>query len=295
MCGPGRRRGRLASLLSFAVLLAVGASPAVAQELSREQAAALAGAARNGDAAALQRLEQAGTIDGVPADTGTALAGARGAALEERLATIERELGGTDSGDADPDAARADAEDIVSGFDSSGSAPEPPAAPSPGGGSIGFDVGAFWIPLLVLAAVGGAFLAIRLARGREAGARLADRQAAGASAPETPSELAERAERAERDGDFEMALRLRYGLALGQLQDAGAIAPDPSLTPAGLSRRLGSTRARGLVATFERVVYGRRGAAVEDVREARDGWPEVVAAVRPAAGADDDADAGERQ
>ncbi len=288
MRGPGRRRGRLAPLVLVAVLLAVGAPPAaaVAQELSREQAAALAGAARNGDTAALQRLEQASTIDGLPADTGTALAGVRGEALNQRLATIERELGATSSGDADPAGARAEARDIVSGFDSSGSAPEPPAAPSPGDGSIGFDIGAFWIPLLILAAVGGAFLAIRLARGREAGARLAERQAAAAAA-ETPSELAERAERAERDGDFETALRLRYGLALGELQDAGAIAPDPSLTPAGLSHRLGSTRARGLVATFERVVYGRRQAGAADVREARDGWREVVAAARPGAGAED--------
>ncbi len=291
MRGPGRRRGRLASLLLFAFLLAVGAPTAVAQGLTREQAATLAGQARNGDAAALQQLEQASTIEGVPADTGTALAGARGEALDQRLATIERELAGASSGDADPDAARADARGILSGFDSGGGAPEPPAASSPVGGSIRFDVGAFWIPLMILAAVGGAFLAIRLARGREAGARLADRQASGDAVPETPSELAELAERAELDGDFETALRLRYGLALGELQNAGAVSPDPSLTPAGLSRRLGSTRAQGLVATFERVVYGRRRAAAEDVREARDGWPEVVAAVGPGA----DAESGEQK
>lgn len=282
--GPGRRRC-LASLLLAGAVLAAGSAPAAGQDLSRQRAVALAAAARNGDPAALQRLERARTIDGAPADTGTALGGVQGEALDRRLATMQRALGRAPAGEADADAARADAEGIVAGFNSDGGGPEPPAAPSPGGGSLSLDVGVLWIPLLVIAAFGGAFLAIRLARGREAGARLAAQRAAGGAAPETLSELADRADRAEREGDFEAALRLRYGLALGELQDAGAIAPDPSLTPSGLSGRLGSSRARGLVMTFERVVYGRREAAAEDVREAREGWREVVGVARSSASA----------
>ncbi len=150
------------------------------------------------------------------------------------------------------------------------------AAPgSDGGGSLGIDIGSLWIPLLAVVVIAAVFLALRLARNRERDARLAA-EAEGEPPPEPVSELEQRARTAEGAGDYEGALRLRYGIALRTLQEQGAVPGGPSLTPARLHRELGHPRTGELVGTFERVVYGRREADVDDAREAREGWPVVV-------------------
>ena len=192
--------------------------------------------------------------------------GAGTEALQERLGTLERALGKPGSG-ADAAGARADAEQIVSGFpeDEQPAAPAASSAGDEGAGSLGIDIGSLWIPLLIIAVIAGAMLALRLARNRESDARLAA-EAAGEAPPEPVSELEQRARTAEGEGDYEAALRLRYGIALRTLQERGAVPAGPALTPSRLSRELGHPRAGELVGTFERVVYGaprsgRRGRA----------------------------------
>ena len=202
--------------------------------------------------------------------------GAGNAALQERLGTLERALGKPGSG-ADAAGARADAEQIVSGFPED-EQPASPSASSPADGdadSLDIDIGSLWIPLLIVAVIAGALLALRLARNREKDGRLAA-EAAGEVPPEPVSELEQRARTAEGEGDYEAALRLRYGIALRTLQERGAVPAGPALTPSRLSRELGHPRAGELVGTFERVVYGRRAAGAEDARQAREGWPVVV-------------------
>jgi hypothetical protein len=274
------RRARIAAALT--AVLALGATatcavatPAFGGDVSPQQAAELASEA-GADPAALAELRSVTSIEGRPGDLAAALDGAGPDELEGRLAALERALATPDRGDADPAAARADAEEIVGGFP----AEEEPAADegSSGDGSsdgIGLDVGGLWLPLLIVAAIVGALVGLRLARNRETAGRLA---AEGEEpAPEEGlDELAIRAERAERAGDFEEALRLHYAIALRALQRSGAVPAAPSVTPARVSRDLGDPRAERLVGTFERVVYGGRSAAAEDAREARDEWPAVV-------------------
>jgi hypothetical protein len=266
-------RGCLAAALI--TLVALPAAAAGQSDVSREQAQQLAAAARD-DPAALEQLRAIGTIDGRPANTEAALLGADPSELEDRLGTLERALSAPGS-DSDAAGARADAAQIVAGFPEDQQPAAPPETASPGGdgGSLGFDIGSLWIPLLVIAVIAGALLALRLARNRESGARL-EAEAAQEAPPEPVSELEVRAREAEGSGDYEAALRLRYGIALRTLQDQGAVPAGPSLTPARLSRELGHPRAGKLVGTFERVVYGRRQAAAEDAQEAREGWPLVV-------------------
>jgi len=276
---PETRRRLIRGGCLAAALIAAAAlpSPAAAQtDLSREQAQELAAAAPE-DPAALEQLRSTGSIDGQAANTEAALLGADDSQLDERLGTLERALAAEPSG-ADSDAARADAEQILAGFPEEEQQQVPDLSSGPSGddgGSLGIDIGSLWIPLLVIAVIAGALLALRLARNRERDARL-EAERAGEAPPEPVSELEGRARRAEEAGDYETALRLRYGIALRTLQERGAVPAGPAVTPSRLGRELGHPRAHGLVGTFERVVYGRRTAEAEHAREAREGWPVVV-------------------
>ena len=276
---PETRRRLIRGCLAAALIAAAALpSPVAAQtDLSREQAQELAAAAAE-DPAALEQLRGTGSIDGQAANPEAALLGADDEQLDERLGTLERALAAEPSG-ADSDAARADAEQILAGFPEEEQQQAPDlSSGSTGddsGGSLGIDVGSLWIPLLVIAVIAGALLALRLARNRERGARL-EAERAGEAPPEPVSELEGRARQAEEAGDYETALRLRYGIALRTLQERGAVPAGPAVTPSRLGRELGHPRAHGLVGTFERVVYGRRTADAEHAREAREGWPVVV-------------------
>jgi Domain of unknown function (DUF4129) len=100
-----------------------------------------------------------------------------------------------------------------------------------------------------------------------------------ATAPQSldPRTLEREADEAERQGDFERALRLRFRAGLLRLDRAGAIDYRDSLTSGAVARRLRSSEFDGVAATFDEVVYGRRGAAADDVRRSRDGWARVLA------------------
>jgi hypothetical protein len=268
---------RLLGAWLVAALVALAAPPgeATAQTaVTREQAQQLAAEAQS-DPAALAQLRRVESIDGEGANLEAALRGADSKDLQERLGTLERALGGSGSG-ADAEAARTDAQQILDGFpEEEEPASAPPEASGDGDGGGGVDIGSLWIPLLIVAVIAAAVVALQLARNRERGARLAAEER-GEGAPEPVSELEQRARDAEGAGDYEKALRLRYGIALRTLQERGAVSAGPSLTPGRLHRELGHPRTGELVGTFERVVYGGREADADDARQAREGWPVVV-------------------
>ena len=108
-----------------------------------------------------------------------------------------------------------------------------------------------------------------------AGARDAPWAAAGGRR-ERPSDLERRADAAEREGDLELALRLRFLAGLFRLDDAGALAYRPSLTTGAVTRAVPSAELVRMASTLEEVVYGGRPASSEDVAEARVGWSAVL-------------------
>jgi hypothetical protein len=284
-----RTRRRPLGACLVAALIALAALPAAAgaqTAVTREEAQQLAADAQS-DPAALERLRGVSSIDGQGANPEAALLGADPQEMQERLGTLERALDGSGGG-ADAAGARADAQQILDGFpEQEQPSLTPPPAGSDGEGGGGLDLGSLWIPLLIVAVVGATVLALQLARNRERDARLAAEES-GEPAPEPVSELEQRARDAESAGDYEAALRLRYGIALRALQEGGAVPAGPSLTPARLHRELGHPRTGELVGTFERVVYGGREADADDARSAREGWPVVVRdSATPAAGSEE--------
>ncbi|HUR86459.1 MAG TPA: DUF4129 domain-containing protein [Solirubrobacteraceae bacterium] len=93
--------------------------------------------------------------------------------------------------------------------------------------------------------------------------------------------LRAQAERGERDGDLELALRLRFRAGLVELDSRELIELRPALTNRELLRDVPSPTLAGLVSGFESVAYGGRPAAPEDVRDAREGWPRVPGEAGP--------------
>jgi hypothetical protein len=275
------RPGRLAVPIALAAVLALS-TPAGAQlaggDLSREEASALAGAAPD-DPAALAQLEAATSIDGQPVELGRTLDTEDPAELDARLAALERALASTASEPGDAASARDTAAEIVAGFDDVEEVGPVEVEDPAGSSAFDLDVGSLWLPLLILAVIAGGFLAYRLARNREAAGRLAASEG-GAEVEAPQSELERRAAEAERAGAFGEALRLRYGIALRELQEIGRVPGGPSVTASRVSRELADPRADRLVGTFERVAYGGREAVADDAREAREGWPALVDTVR---------------
>ena len=270
-----------AALIATAVALlpvAGAAAQLAGGDVSREQARELAAAAGE-DPAALERLRGITRIDGKAADLARALDAPELEQLDSRLRALERSLGTAPAGGADAAAAREGAAEIVAGFDDVEEVGPVAVEDSDGSSAIALDLGSLWLPLLIAAAIAGAFLAYRLVRNREAAGRLAASES-GAEVEVARSELERRADEAERAGAFGEALRLRYGIALRQLQEIGRVPGGPAVTASRVSRELGDPRADHLVGTFERVAYGGRGAGADDAREAREGWPRLVEGAR---------------
>jgi hypothetical protein len=84
---------RSCAAIAVAAALALPAV-ALATPASSAEVASLARAAAGGDAAALARLRSVDVVDGRPLPVGTALAGAKGAALRARLRTLAAGTGG---------------------------------------------------------------------------------------------------------------------------------------------------------------------------------------------------------
>ena len=274
-------RARAAGVVLLLVLVAWPAT-ARATEVSSAELQTLAREAQD-DPAALDELRAVDVVDGQTVDIAGALSGARGAALDARLAELERSAA---SGAAQGDP-RADAKDVLAQdrfhekrvpgpfkglIDRLGG-----LVPSfgwlddllPGGSSV------LWIVLAAVLAVVAWLVARRLLSRR---VRVAEQEAAAAEAERAadPKLLDRQADDAERAGDLETALRLRFRAGLLRLDRRGAIYFRPSISTREVQRALRSEEFDGLAATFDDVVYGGRAPAPEDIAAAREGWPAVV-------------------
>lgn len=292
-----RRWWRAAGLLVLGALdlVVVAASPATAEELTREQFEALVERAP-AEPAALDRLRRVDRVDDRAVDMARALDGAEGADLERRLESLRLDTPGGPGGGATPPAAtpddiRAEARRILDGRRFN---PSPVPRPLRGVlrwlGDVLRPVGepfakawdrvsgnALAMGALAAAVVAGAVVVSTGAIRRRTAAGVArDRRDRGDRGALDPEQLERQALAAERSGDLAMALRLRFRAGVVRLDRAGIVADQPALTTGELTRRLTSPRLRHLATTFEEVAYGGRPATAGDVDEARAQWPRVL-------------------
>jgi Domain of unknown function (DUF4129) len=271
-----------ATLAAIGVALAV-APAAAAASATPGQVAALAERAGS-DPQALAALREIDRVGGRRVDLGAAL-DASGPELSARLRVLAASAAAKGGPSTD---ARSSARDILSERRFRGSdVPRPLhrplawlgdklrrffdwiSAPLPGDGAL------FWTIVAALVVATAAYVAARLGQRRaglivELGTRGARR------AGDDPGQLEREAARAEREGDFELALRLRFRAGLVRLGQRRALPARTSLTNGEIGRRLHSESFRGLARDFDEVVYGRRPAEAEDVDRARTGWPRVL-------------------
>ena len=98
----------------------------------------------------------------------------------------------------------------------------------------------------------------------------------GSGEIEDPRSLERAADAATQDGQYALAVRLRYRAGLIRLDRADVIDLRPWNTSAHLTRRLDSRRFDRLTDTFDAVTYGAQPATNADAATARTEWPELV-------------------
>lgn len=91
-----------------------------------------------------------------------------------------------------------------------------------------------------------------------------------------PAALERDAARAEANGDFDVALRLRFRAGLARLHQAGRVRLPRTVTTGAVSRQLSSPTFDDLGRTFDAVAYGKRPATAGDAATARERWPRVL-------------------
>lgn len=274
-------RARAAGVVLVLVLAALWPAAARAGEVSAKEFQGLV------EARDLDGLRQVDSVDGQAVDVAAALQGVRGDELDQRLSLL---IGATDV--AQPSGnPRADAKQILSESRFHEKEVRGPFKgileriadwlPSfdwlddllPGG------PGVMWIVLAAVLAVVVFLVSRRILSGRVREAGRAAAQAAAERAAD-PKALDREADEAERAGDLELALRLRFRAGLLRLDRRGAIAFRPSISTREVRGALRSDEFDGLAATFDDVVYGGRDAATEDVEQARERWPDVIAGTK---------------
>jgi hypothetical protein len=286
-----RRGARRVALLALCGLALACPAAALAVEASSGEVRSLARAALD-DPAALARLRAIDRVDGRPVRVADALSGGDRAALRSRLRVLaDQSPGGRRAqGPAARDAAR----DVLSQrrfkknsvpqplrgvFEWLGDRVEPlwrwiadrfnsVASLAPGGSVT------LWALLAGALLAATAFVVAR-AGARRQSARVAGRAAGPAATRETPASLLKEAAAAEARGDLDAALRLRFRAGLLELDRRELIELRPALTNREILGAVPSPTLDGLVAGFESVAYGGRPAGDDDLREARDGWPQV--------------------
>jgi Domain of unknown function (DUF4129) len=275
------------AVIAVALAALALAPAAVATDASWARVATLAARAR-GDPAALAELRSIDRVDGRPMDLGAALAGASGEDLHERLRVLARTGAQPKPSIASP---RDAAAEIVAQRKYRGSGtPRPLRGPLvwlrdrldgigrpidwlagivPGGPPL------LWALLAALVVVAAAAAATRTARRRVgAGRGLVERRRGVARLD--PARLEREADAAERNGDLELALRLRFRAGLLRLARAGIVPDRASLTSAEARRLVRMQELDQLARTFDEVVYGGRPPRHDDVEAARRTWPLVV-------------------
>ena len=94
------------------------------------------------------------------------------------------------------------------------------------------------------------------------------------------AELERAAERAEREGELDLAVRLRFRAGLMALQESGTLEGRSSLTTRQIARRLRSPDFERLAGDFEEIAYGGREAEAPDVEAQRQGWRRLLEEAR---------------
>jgi hypothetical protein len=112
-------------------------------------------------------------------------------------------------------------------------------------------------------------------RARAESARETGRHALALRADDADA-LEAQAEEASREGDLDLALRLRFRAGLVRLDARKAIELRPSLTTGEVARALRSPVFAGLASSFDEVTYGGRSARAEEIEAARSDWPRVL-------------------
>ena len=244
------------------------------------------------DLSKVDSLRGIDSVEGRPVDMEAALAGASDDELRLRL----RALASSQAGPAPAQGAQARAEHILDERRFEESTPRPfrrplewlsapvreagqaigravefVASPLPGGEAT------FWLILALLVCAAAALFATRMARLRTDVTHELARRSGGGEALD-PRRLERQAAEAERNGDLELALRLRFRAGLIRLGLAEVIPLRDSLTTGDVRRRLQQPEFDRLATAFDEVVYGRRAPEERDVEHARTGWPAVLKA-----------------
>ncbi len=137
---------------------------------------------------------------------------------------------------------------------------------------------AVWILLIALLFAITVYVSRRGIRRTTVAAALAE-QSDTAGQP-SRRELERAAEAAERSGDFDAAVRLRFGAGLAGLAQGGVIEERPSVRNAEVAATLRSDDFDAVARSFDEVVYGGRAAVADDARHAREGWKTILRQAR---------------
>ena len=141
-----------------------------------------------------------------------------------------------------------------------------------------------WWPLVLGAIVVAlaVLVGLRLARRRARVGAVRTERPAG-SRDEDPDALDAAATAAEREGDYELAVRLRFRAGLARLERGGLIMQRRTHTSAQLARMVRSPTFDLLAGELDGILYGGRAATAHDVDTARAGWPKIPDEARSSA------------
>ena len=282
-------RRRLAATLLAALVLAAPSAAAAQEAVSGAELTALAERAAD-DGSARAQLLAVERVDGRPVAVREAMEGAREAELEQRARLIAAGVtaagGAADTAEPRREARRVLGQRRFHGADF----PRPFAGPLgwlgdriqpaidwiddrgvnvPGGPLVLWMILATGVLLAAFTITGTTIRRRALAIERERRAAL--------PASDDPRALEREAERAERDGEWELAVRLRMRAGLLRLDRRKVIVYRPSLTTGEVARAVPSPAFREVGERFDAIAYGGRPAEQDDAEHARRGWAEVLA------------------
>lgn len=279
-----------------ALCLCVLVTPAVASAASGARVRELASRAQS-SATALERLRSITVVDGRPADLRSALQTSAPDELQARLRLLAAGAG-TGTGAVPLGDARAQAHSILRERRFRGS-----SVPRPFHGALVWlgkrlePIGrafhrlarvvpggrwTLWVILAAAVVLLSSVVATRTAKRR--GAQALERDERGrVSQSLDPRQLEREANEAEAAGDVARALRLRFRAGLLRLGRARIVPLRASLTSGEARRILRLPEFDALARTHDEVTYGGRAARAQDAADARERWPQVLAAkgVRP--------------
>jgi hypothetical protein len=282
-------RGRPAATLLAALALAAPSAAWAQEAVSGAELTALAERAAD-DESARAELLAVERVDGRAVAVREAMEGARGDELEQRARLIAAGVAGAEepAGAAEP---RREAQRVLEQRRYHGAElPRPFAGPLAWLGDK-LEPVLEWIngqgayvpggPLVLWMVLGaGVLLAAFTVTGTTIRRRALaiERERRAALPPsDDPRALEREAERAERDGDWELAVRLRFRAGLLRLDRRKVIAYRPSLTTGEVARAVSSPAFREVGERFDAIAYGGRPAEQDDAEHARRGWAEVLA------------------